>query len=141
MLLVADGRVLSTLDILSKTIGHRGQVYAASGLSRVITDETHRRQGHGSRLVIAARKAIAASGADLGIFTCDRPLQTFYERCGWHVLAGTSLIGGTPDQPLHSGSFDKVTMAGFFSLKAIRHAPEFEHCQIELYPSEIDRLW
>lgn len=122
MLLVEDERVLAALDILSKDITHRGQLFAASGLSTVVTDQAQRRKGYGKRLVLAAREAIRDSGADLGLFTCDRPLQTFYEGAGWQVLAGAVIVGGTPDAPFPSDQFDKVTLASFFSRKAQRYA-------------------
>ena len=95
MLLVEDGRVLAALDVLSKPITHRGERYAASGLSAVVTAGEQRRKSHGVVLVDAARDHIAQSGADLGLFTCDPPLQPFYERAGWQPLPGTVLIGGT----------------------------------------------
>jgi GNAT superfamily N-acetyltransferase len=137
MLLVDDGHVIAALDVLSKEIVHRGRSYAASGLSAVITARAHRARGCGRRLVEAARHEIGASGADLGIFSCDRPLRRFYERAGWKALDGAVLVGGTPDDPLPSDRFDKVVMACFFS------APErcFAGCRIELFPGEIDRLW
>jgi GNAT superfamily N-acetyltransferase len=141
MLLVADGRVLSALDILSKEIVHADERYAASGLSTVVTAEAERGRGHGRRLVTAARAAIEASGADVGIFTCDLPLQRFYERCGWAVLPGAVLVGGTREAPFPSDRFEKVTMASFFSPRAREHAAAFASCRIELYPGEIDRLW
>ena len=134
MALVADGRVLAALDILSKEIEHAGERYAASGLSTVVTDEAVRRRGHGRRLVSAAREAIAASGADLGIFTCDRPLGPFYESAGWTVVPGAVLVGGTPDAPFPSDQWDKVTLAAFFSAKARRGAPSFADSRIGLYP-------
>ena len=115
MTLVADGRVLAALDILSKEIEHAGERYAASGLSTVVTDEAVRGRGHGRQLVSAAREAIAASGADLGIFTCDRPLGPFYESAGWAVIPGAVLVGGTPEEPFPSDQWDKVTLAAFFS--------------------------
>lgn len=141
MLLLADGRVLAALDILSKDIVHAGERFAASGLSRVVTHPDERRKGYGRRLVRAAREAMAASGVDLGIFTADRPLQRFYESCGWQTLPGTVLIGGTPDRPFPSDRFDKVTLACFFSAFAQRHAPAFSGCRIALYSGDIDRLW
>jgi GNAT superfamily N-acetyltransferase len=141
MLLVDDGRVVAALDILSKDITHCGRRYAASGLSTVVTDPTQRRKGYGRELVEAARHAIAESGADLGIFTCDRPLQAFYESAGWQVLPGTVLIGGTPASPFPSDQFDKVTMACFFSPKARAAASTFVGCRIELYPGDTDKLW
>ncbi len=141
MLLVEDGRVLAALDILSKLIGHRGALYAASGLSTVVSDPTRRGRGYGHRLVEAAREAMAAGGADLGIFTCDHPLQAFYERAGWQALTGSVLVGGTRDAPFPSDVLAKVVMACFFSRKAREAAGTFVGARIELYPGEIDKLW
>ncbi len=141
MTLVADGRVLAALDILSKEIEHAGERYAASGLSTVVTDEAVRRRGHGRRLVVAAREAIAESGADLGIFTCDRPLGPFYESAGWTVIPGAVLVGGTPEEPFPSDQWDKVTLASFFSAKAQRGAGSFAGARIALFPGSIDKLW
>ena len=141
MALVAAGRVLAALDILSKEIEHAGERYAASGLSTVVTDEAVRGRGHGRRLVSAAREAIEASGADLGIFTCDRPLGPFYESAGWTIVPGAVLVGGTPEAPFPSDQWDKVTLAAFFSAKARRGAPSFANSRIGLYPGAIDKLW
>jgi aminoglycoside 2'-N-acetyltransferase I len=141
VLLVNDGRVLAALDILSKEFVHEGESFLASGLSAVVTDEGERGMGYGHRIVEAARRMIEASGADLGIFTCDRYLQSFYERAGWQSLSGTVLIGGTPERPFPSDQFDKVTMASFFSTKARAAAHGFVGARIELYPGEIDKLW
>ncbi len=141
MLLVDGDRVLSALDILSKEIEHRGVQYDVSGLSTVVTDPALRRRGYGVRLVEAAREHIEASGADLGIFTCDLPLRAFYERAGWQVLVGTVLVGGTPEVPYPSDQFEKVTMGLFCSEKGRRAATAFTGARIELYPGEIDRLW
>lgn len=78
MLLIDDGDlVLASLTILSKTITHHCQRYPVSGLSTMVTDQAQRGHGHGHQLVTAARELIAASGADLSIFTCDRPLASF----------------------------------------------------------------
>ncbi len=141
MLLTEAGTVVAALDILTKTISHGGQDYLASGLAAVVTCRARRHRGYGRQLVSAARAAIGASGADLGIFTCDRPLQHFYASAGWETLDGTVLIGGTPDQPFPSDQFDKVTVAAFFSARARRHAASFTRCRVGLYPGDIDRLW
>lgn len=141
LLLVDEGRVLSALDILSTELVHGGRAFAASGLSTVVTATELRGRGYGSRLVRAAREAIAESGADLGIFTCDPPLRRFYERAGWRSLPGTVLVGGTPEAPFPSDRLGKVAMAGFFTPHARRHAATFVGARIELYPGEIDRLW
>jgi GNAT superfamily N-acetyltransferase len=141
LLLVVDGRVAAALDILSKEIEHAGERYAASGLSTVVTDPALRRRGYGHRLVCAARARIAGSGADLGIFTCDRPLAGFYEGAGFGVIPGAVLVGGTPDDPFPSDQWDKVTLGAFFSPRAQAHAASFEHTRIALYPGTLDRLW
>jgi GNAT superfamily N-acetyltransferase len=141
MLLVDRGHVLAALDILSKDLMHGGQTYLASGLSTVVTDPVHRGKGYGRRLVAAAHHVIEDTGADLGIFTCDRYLLPFYERAGWEWLPGAALIGGTPASPFPSDRFDKVTMVAFFSPKAQAAAGSFVGARIELYPGEIDRLW
>ena len=141
MVLVEAGRVLASLDILSKEIEHAGERYAASGLSTVVSDEAFRGRGHGRHLVSAAREAIAAGGADLGIFTCDRPLRPFYESAGWTMVPGAVLVGGTPDEPFSSDQWDKVTLAAFFTEKALRGAHSFVESRIELHSGSVDKLW
>jgi aminoglycoside 2'-N-acetyltransferase I len=141
MLLIEDAVVLAALDILSKDLMHQGRRYAVSGLSTVVVHPASRGRGYGRQLVSAARARIAGSDADLGIFTCDRPLQAFYEAAGWSTLLGTVLIGGSPEAPFPSDQFDKVTMAAFFSAKALQAADSFNHCRIELYPGNHDKLW
>ena len=113
-----DDRVQSALDILSKPIEHAGASFAASGISAMVTDEHRRGEGHGRALARAALRMMREAGADLGIFTCDRQLQGFYEGAGWECLLGTVLVGGTTHEPFPSDRFDKVTMASFFSTKA-----------------------
>ncbi|MFE1786865.1 GNAT family N-acetyltransferase [Streptomyces sp. NPDC059525] len=143
VLLVDEGTVLAALDILSKEIVHAGGRFTAGGLSTVVTDKHARGRGYGRRLVAAAHEQMQLRGLDLGLFTCDRPLQGFYEGAGWHVLPGAVLIGGTPQAPFRSDQpgFDKVTMADFFSPAARQAQASFHHCGIELYPGETDKLW
>ncbi len=142
MLLIDDtDAVVASLDILAKEITHAGRRFQARGLSRVVTGSRHRGQGHGRRLVAAARETIERSGADLGIFTCDSGLRGFYESAGWPHLPGTVLVGGTPEDPFPSDRFDKVTMAAFFTATARAHAHTFPGTRVELYPGVIDRLW
>jgi len=140
-LLLLDGdRVVAALDVLSKELEHCGERFAASGLSAVVTDEGVRGRGYGTRLAAEARRLLAER-VDLGIFTCDRELQAFYERAGWDHLPGTVLVGGTPDDPLPSDRLDKVTIAAFFSERACVAGPSFVGARIELHPGQIDRLW
>ncbi|MET9268401.1 GNAT family N-acetyltransferase [Kribbella sp. NPDC003557] len=143
MLLVDEGLVVAALDVLRKPLEHGGTTLQAGGLSTVVTRETLRGRGYGHRLVAAARDAMADLRLDLGLFTCDRALQAFYESAGWQHLAGTVLIGGTPDDPFPSDQpgFDKVTLATFFTSTARQLAPTLHHARIELYPGSIDKLW
>jgi GNAT superfamily N-acetyltransferase len=141
MLMVDDGRVVASLDVLSKGIDVAGRRYRASGLSTVVTDPAERARGHGHRLVVAAREAMEADGTDVGLFTSDPPLRSFYEGAGWTVLDGTVLVGGTPDDPLPSDSLGKVTYGGFFSPLAREHADDFRGARVALHPGRIDRLW
>ncbi len=143
MLLVDEGTVLAALDTLFKEIAHAGQRFSAGGLSTVVTREQARGRGHGRRLVAAAREEMISQGLDLGLFTCDRPLQAFYESAGWQVLEGAVLVGGTPQAPFPSDQpgFDKVTMADFFSAAARQAQASFPHSRVELYPGLIDKLW
>ncbi|MCK7626048.1 GNAT family N-acetyltransferase [Streptomyces sp. RS10V-4] len=143
LLLVDDGRVLAALDILTKDIEHAGRRYAAGGLSTVVTRQDVRGRGHGRRLVGQARATMAARGLDLGLFTCDRPLRSFYESAGWQHLPGAVLVGGTAQAPFPSDrpGFDKVTMAGFFSPRALRDRAAFPGSRIAVHPGDIDALW
>ncbi len=141
MLLIEEGVVLAALDVLSKQLEHDGADYAVSGLSTVVTDVRWRGRGHGRTLVSAARQAIVAGGADLGIFTCDRPLQAFYESAGWSALPDAVLVGGTPQSPFPSDQFDKVVLATFCTARAVAAAAAFEHARIGLYPGDRDLLW
>ena len=141
VVLAIDGLVVAALDILSKPLEHTGRRYAASGLSTVVTDQEKRRRGYGTQLAAAALRLIAASGADVGIFTCDPPLQAFYEGAGWQLLPGAVLVGGSRDEPFPSDQLGKVVLARFFSEQALAGAETFTQARIELYPGNICRLW
>lgn len=137
----AGETVLAALDVLTKEFTHAGERWRASGLSRVVTDRARQRAGHGRTLVAAALAEIRASGVDLGLFTCDRPLRDFYASAGWQELPGAVLVGGTPDAPFPSDQWDKVTMGAFFTPRARAAAPRFAGTRIGLYPGNIDKLW
>ena len=141
LVLVDDGHVLAALAILSKEINHRGQRYAASGLAAGVVDRAERRRGCGRRLIVAAREAMGAAGADLAIFTCEAPLAPFYESGGYVVLPGAVLVGGVPDDPFPSDRFDKVTLWHAYTSRAQGRAADFRGARIELYSGTIDRLW
>ena len=82
-----------------------------------------------------------ASGADLGVFSCDTALVPFYESAGWRELPGAVLIGGTPEAPLPTDALGKVVLAEFFSGRARSRAGSFRDSRIALYSGPIDKLW
>jgi GNAT superfamily N-acetyltransferase len=143
VLLVDGDVVLSALDVLFKEIDHAGHAYSAAGLSTVVTPNGLRGQGYGRMLVSHAHRTMPGLGVDLGLFTCDRALQAFYEECGWQTLPGTVLIGGTPEEPFPSDlpGFDKVTLGSFFSPAAIEARQAFLGARVLLHSGRIDKLW
>lgn len=143
LLLVEGGTVLSSLSVLSKEIVHAGEAYFAGGLSSVVTAPAMRGRGYGHHLVVAAREIMRADQFDIGLFTCDRALQEFYEAAGWTHLVDSVLIGGTVRHPFPSDApgFDKVTMVDFMSERARNNRQCFLAARIHLYPGDIDRLW
>jgi hypothetical protein len=138
--LVVEGQLASHLSVLRKTIIHRGEPYTAYGLSGVLTVPAFRGKSYGACVVRAATAFMEEDGADIGLFTCDPPLSPFYERCGWTLLEGASLTGGTRAKPVPSDTLGKVTFAHFFSVRAQAHRNDFMGAAIWLALGEGD-LW
>ena len=145
VLVEPDGTVVATLDVLTVRIEHRSHGYRVAGLSAVTTRADRRRRGLGTDLARCAHDALAGrdtdTDVDLALFTSDPELVGVYERAGWQVLPGTSLLGGTRADPLDSAALGKRTLGGFFSPRARRHAADFVGAAVELYPGPIDRLF
>ena len=143
ILLIEDDIVLSCLDVLFKHIEHADQDLSVAGLSTVVTPNAYRGNGYGRTLVTTARESMRQSDVDLGLFTCDRELGTFYESCGWQKLVGTVLVGGTPNEPFPSDQpgFDKVTLGAFFTPAAIQARASVLGARIMLHSGVIDKLW
>jgi GNAT superfamily N-acetyltransferase len=137
---VVDGQLASHLSVPRKSIAHRGEPYKACGLSGVLTVPAFRGKGYGERTVRAATAFMEVDGADVGLFTCDPPLRTFYERCGWTLLEGAWLVGGTRARPFSSDTLGKLTFARFFSARAQVHKKDFVGAAIWLELGEGD-LW
>jgi GNAT superfamily N-acetyltransferase len=139
-LLLVDSHLASHLSVQRKTIVHRGETYKAYGLSGVLTVPTFRGKGYGEWVVRAATAFMEQDGADIGLFTCDPPLRAFYERCGWTMLEGASLVGGTRARPFPSDTLGKITFARFFSDRAQARRNDFADTAIWLELREGD-LW
>jgi GNAT superfamily N-acetyltransferase len=138
--LVVDGQLASHLSVPRKSIEHRGESYQACGLSGVLTVPAFRGKGYGEQVVRAATEFMEEDGADIGVFTCDPPLRPFYERCGWTVLEGAALVGGTRAKPFPSDTLGKITFARFFSARAQARKNDFAGTPIWLELREGD-LW
>jgi aminoglycoside 2'-N-acetyltransferase I len=138
--LVEDGQLASHASVPWKLIAHRGEPYKAYGLSGVLTVPAYRGRGYGERVVRAATAFMERDGADIGLFTCDPPLRAFYERCGWNLLEGASLVGGTRARPFPSDTLGKLTFARFFSAHAQARRDDFAGAAIWLELREGD-LW
>jgi aminoglycoside 2'-N-acetyltransferase I len=138
-----DNVVLSALDLLFKRIEHAGQQWDAAGLSTVVTPLAYRGRGYGRRLVTDACARLPGMGVDLALFTCDRPLAAFYESCGFEVLPGTVLEGGTAQEPFASDQpgFDKVALSAFFTARAQAVRTDFVNTTVRLHSGTIDKLW
>jgi GNAT superfamily N-acetyltransferase len=141
MLLHVDGVAVASLFVLTKDIRHAGESYRASGLRAVVTDPAHRGQGWGLQLVRAAHDLVRDRGDDLMLFTCDPGLVPFYERGGSRVLPGAVVLGGTPEEPVRSDAFGKITLAALYSERARAAATTFEDAEIALYPGARETLW
>jgi GNAT superfamily N-acetyltransferase len=138
--LVVDGHLASHVSVPRKTIVHRGEPYKAYGLSGVLTVPEFRGKGYGEQVVRAATAFMKQDRADIGLFTCDPPLGPFYERCGWTLLEGASLVGGTRAKPFPGDALGKITFGRLFSARAQARRNDFIGAAIWLDLREGD-LW
>ena len=138
--LLLDGKLAGHVSVPRKTIEHRGEPYKAYALSGVLTVPAFRGKGYGEQVVRAATAFMEEDGADIGLFTCDPPLRAFYERSGWTLLEGASLVGGPRAKPFPSDTLGKITFARFFSARAQARRNAFVGAAIRLELREGD-LW
>lgn len=129
----SNSEVVSYAAVVRKTIVHAGKRFSIGGLSWVATDPAHRRAGLGARTVSAATQWMAASGLDIGVFTCDPPLARFYARAGdWPTAAHVTLIGSRAAGALRSDTLNKVVLMRLFTAKARAAEAELSRATIDL---------
>lgn len=138
--LIEDNKVISHVAVPRKSIKHEEQTYKAFGLSEVMTDPSHRHQGFGLQLVKEATSFIQKNEPDIGLFTCQPALVSFYTQGGWEHIKNTNLIGGTRNKPFRSDSLGLSTMIRFFSEKAQQNCSAFEGADVYLELGE-KMLW
>ncbi|MGL5006183.1 MAG: hypothetical protein ACRC53_02155 [Plesiomonas sp.] len=80
----------------------------------------------------AATQHILSSQADIGLFTCDPPLQQFYARSGWQVRGNLRLISQSGTEALCSRALGKVVLFQGVSLLAKENAYWFDDDTLNL---------
>lgn len=129
----SNGEVVSYAAVVRKTIAHAGKRFSIGGVSWGATDPAHPRAGLGARTVSAATQWMAASGLDIGVFTCDPPLARFYARAGdWPIAAHVTLIGSRAAGALRSDTLNKVVLMRLFTAKARAAEAELSRATIDL---------
>lgn len=127
------GEIVSYAAVIRKTISHGAQTYTLGGLSWVATDPDYQRRGFGTRTVSAATRWMESSNLDIGLFSCDPPLASFYARAGeWSVAEDVVLIGSRHAGALRSDTLGKVVLLRLFSAKADVNASMLRHTTIDL---------
>jgi predicted acetyltransferase len=89
--------------------------YTAFGLGSMVTKQQFRRNGYGRILYQAVTEYMKNEKADIGIFTCDSELLTFYSCFGWNITNSSPLIGGSIEKPFSSKQINKITIIQLFS--------------------------
>ena len=126
-------KMVSYAGVVRKTIDHDGDQFALAGLSCVATDKEFWGRGFGSRTVAAATRWIERGGMDFGIFSCDPPLGSFYERAGsWAVVSDVVLLGSAHEGALSSAYLDKIVLMRLFSQKALSCEARLRNTTIDL---------
>ncbi len=126
-----DNRLLSYAAVLNFTLSHAGQHFRTAALSCVATDPAYQNQGLSSLVVSAATRCIENSHADIGLFTCDPPLASFYAKAGWPVVS-VAVIGSHDVGALSSTELGKVVLLRLLSEHAHQHAAAFANSPISL---------
>jgi GNAT superfamily N-acetyltransferase len=125
-------RLLSYAAILNFTLSHAGQAFSVAALSCVATDPAYQNQGLSSLVVSAATRCIENSHADIGLFTCDPPLASFYAKAGWPAVSGVAVIGSHDTGALSSTELGKVVLLRMLSEHAYDHAAAFANTTLSL---------
>lgn len=127
-----DKILVAYAAILNKTINIAGQAYQVSGLSCVSSHPQYRGQGYAGQVVAQATRWIEENHADLGLFTCDPELASFYRRYGWRVADNIELIGNDKPNAISSLREGKLVQIKILSERAHISAQNFRATTINL---------
>ncbi len=90
--------VLSYAEVVWKELKHCGIMYKTYGLTGIFTYPTFRKEGHGLKVVIAAKEYIdEQKDGDIVLFTSVH--RGFYEKAGFTYMSNIKLLEGNPKQP------------------------------------------
>jgi GNAT superfamily N-acetyltransferase len=123
IVLVEQGILIAHTEIVWKYLDHAGVTYKAYGLSGVFTYPAFRGRGYGRQIVEAGTAYITASDADIGIFHCDRHLETFYVGNRWTPIHEATTFVGSNGQWFKS---DELLIMRFFTEKGRLGQPAFK---------------
>ncbi len=96
-LLIEKGILISCVQVVWKYLEHAGETYKAYGLTGVFTYPQFRKQGHGLRLLQAAREYIEKQDVDIVMFNSDR--TGFYEKGGFERMDKVVTLKGGKSNP------------------------------------------
>jgi predicted N-acetyltransferase YhbS len=95
-----DGELVSCVQIFTKDIRLRGHVVRLGGIGSVATHPQHRGRGLASSLLRRAIEDMRRREMVVSLLFSDR--RGFYERLGWHVIAGPRLAIHAPGPDVES---------------------------------------
>jgi GNAT superfamily N-acetyltransferase len=123
IVLVEAGILVSHTEVKWKNLDHAGERYKVYGLSGVFTYPAFRGEGYGTEVVRGGTKYIDEQDGDIGMFHCDPERSSFYDRCGWIPMKGSTTLEGDPKKPIVSA---QLMMMCFLSEKGKRGRTAFE---------------
>ena len=112
---IENDNVISHALISRTQIYISNRCYTAFGLGSMVTKQQFRRKGYGRILFKNVTEYMNNEKADIGIFTCDPELISFYNCIGWDITKSSPLIGGSIEKPFPSTQINKVTLIQLFS--------------------------
>jgi predicted N-acetyltransferase YhbS len=105
LLAVEGGRIVSALQVFTRTIRLRGQPVALGGIGSVATHPEHEGRGLASELLRRAIRTMGARGMAISLLFTARP--AFYRRLGWVDVRHPVLVvrGGAAGSSAGAESF------------------------------------
>ena len=113
----AGGRLVSAVQIFTRTIRLRSQPVRLGGIGSVATHPAHEQRGHASELLRRASAEMERRGMALSLLFTGR--SAFYARLGWTAIPHPLLVvhrraGGTPVAGREFRAEDFAPVAGLY---------------------------